>query len=257
MANTAPENNGIKPLSKGQEIKVRSLFASSWSAYRPVFFPLWGSTLLTLLPIVLLAATLPGIIDSRPPLAVIIGAGMLFLLLAANIVFIALPTFLLAEHQQQTETDGLFKRAAQKLPAHFKPLFLTSFAFAVLLASSAYLGALFLILPGMVIPVVLGSYWAVVFPVLLLETPGNMAAFSRSSQLTAGRRWLIVKLLAVLIALFLVLAFLAFLLINASQVSGKEVELLVMSIATVAAISAVIPFFHLVPASLYYRLIAE
>ncbi len=77
------------------------------------------------------------------------------------------------------------------------PLIWPTFLAAILVGIAVTLGAVLLIIPGIIIFIM---YWLVI-PVVVMERPGVTASFTRSAQLTKGVRW---RLFGIVVILFVV-----------------------------------------------------
>jgi hypothetical protein len=147
-----------------------------------------------------------------------------------------------ALHGQTIAADAMVRTALVK--------FLPMLGLAILLGVGIFVGALLLIVPG----VMLALAWSVAFPALVLEDRGVFAAFGRSAALTRKRRWsifLLVVLVAIVIGvieLVLLALFGGFRALAAPQpsVAGALVSALVDLV--------VIPFYAVMTTALFDQL---
>jgi uncharacterized membrane protein len=237
-----------------QQLTIKSLLAQSWAAYQPALVPLWTATLAALIPLAVIAGLLPGLISLWPPMAVIVFSSFFLILVAANVIFVALPVYVFscAQSQQGVSFQGFRSQISGRVGA----LMAAAFVFSALLLTAGYIGALFLIIPGLVIPMLLGCRWMVVYQVVLLQRQAPMSAFSRSSELTAGQRWKMFQLLLLIILVVLFLALLIGLLISAHQLPDRQWQLFLLSAGTIGLVAAVLPMLHLLPTAAYYQLLS-
>lgn len=240
---------GHKPVEK---IKATQVAREALKAYQPLFWPLSALVLALLTPLVLLSALVPGLLAAWPPSAILVFALFFSLILLAHSL-IATVSLLSFDSRQSGQPLALLAALSASRP-YLLPVFMSTFALVAIVSCAVYFSALFLVLPGLVVFFLLGARWIVLYPALVLENQANLAAFSRSSELTAGQRGPAFGLMLIIVTLALVLLLLLFLLINASQLPDRQVELLVMTAAVTAISAAVIPLFYLLPACFYRRL---
>ena len=238
-----------------EKIKARQVARDAVQAYQPLFWPLSALVLLLLAPLVILSALVPGLLAAWPPSAVFIFVLFFSLVLLAHSL-VAAVSLLALRGQRSGETITLLA-AISASRRYLIPVFMSTFALVAIISFAVYFSALFLVLPGLVVFFLLGTRWIVLYPALIFESQANLAAFSRSSELTAEQRGPAFWVFSILVALALFLLLLLFLIVSASQLPDRQLELIAMTAAVTAISAAVIPLFYLLPACFYYRLNSE
>jgi hypothetical protein len=123
-------------------------------------------------------------------------------------------------------------RELQKSVAVILPVFMLG----LLMGVGIVLGAIFFVVPGIILAVL----WMVAMPVYVVERPGVFASLGRSRNLTRGHRWPIFGLLVVyLVAYFVVSMVLGGVIGAASAVGGGLTAITISSVVSAAISGAV------------------
>lgn len=139
--------------------------------------------------------------------------------------------------------DGRRDTSVGDLFASVSPVVAALIAASLLRGLGIGVGFILLIVPGLF----LLTIWAVVAPVVVLERPGVLPAFSRSRELVRGHGWQVLGVLAVFIVVLIVVSLIFGLIGGALGNVGAVIADIVSSVLTapLVALAAAVLYFNL------------
>lgn len=220
-----------------QKIDIGSIFKAVFETYKDQAALLLPAALIVFLPVAVINAVIGGVGA---------GLGIVLTVIAGVVSFIG--TFwyqgMVVEAVRDMQ-DGRRDFSIGALFSSVTPVVGMLIAAGILAGLGIALGLVLLVVPGLI----LLTWWAVIAPVVVVEHPGVMPAFTRSRALVRGNGW---QVFAVLVLLFL-LQFLLSAVIGA-VIGGIVASVVGSAIATLVAQTIVAPISGLAAANLYFAL---